>query len=70
MGDEWTRGLHGFGVSDNSGSYMSILHYGSIFNFDSLQFHVLHHVMCGDRLAISYSLLYKGGYITNIQFRR
>lgn len=62
MGDQWTRGLHGIGVSDDSGSYMSIIHYGSIFNFGSLQFHVLHHVMCGDRIAISYTRYYtKGG---------
>lgn len=31
MGDEWTWRLHGIGVSDDSGSYMSIMHYDSFF---------------------------------------
>lgn len=35
MGDEWTRRLHGIGVSDDSGSYMSIMHYDSFFLFKS-----------------------------------
>lgn len=30
IGGEWTWRLHGIGVSDDSGSYMSIMHYDSL----------------------------------------
>lgn len=42
MGDEWTRRLHGIGVSDDSGSYMSIMHYGSFFQNLFITIHGLH----------------------------
>jgi hypothetical protein len=33
MGDKWSRRLHGIGVSDDYGSYMSIMHYETYSNF-------------------------------------
>lgn len=58
MGDEWTRRLHGIGVSDDSGSYMSIMHYDSFFQNLFITIHGLHQEIYGDAIALFYTRYY------------
>lgn len=68
MGDEWTRRLHGIGVSDDSGSYMSIMHYDSFFfKIYSLQFMGCIKKSMGMRLHYFTCAIIQRGYVTNIQ---
>lgn len=63
IGDEWTRRLHGIGVSDNSGSQVSIMHYSSISKKKwFITIHALHCGVYGDENGIFYNvhgLLYR-----------
>jgi hypothetical protein len=65
MGDEWTRRLHGIGVSDDSGSYMSITHYDSFFS----KIHSLRAVSRNYGIKLHYLTwaIIQRGYVTNIQ---
>jgi hypothetical protein len=71
MGDKWSRRLHGIGVSDDYGSYMSIMHYEycSIFIHYNPQCAVSWPSRCeryGVEIALFYTVFYKGVY-PNIQ---
>jgi hypothetical protein len=65
MGDEWTRRLHGIGVSDDSGSYMSITHYDSF--FQKFIHYALYQEIMGIKLHYLTWAIIQRGYVTNIQ---
>lgn len=66
MGDEWTRRLHDIGISDDSGSYMSIMHYDSCFS----KFILYNSCAASKSMMMMHYLTHatiQRGHVTNIQ---